>query len=89
MHICSMLQVCIIAIWSQGLILNSGRSYATFGTKIPVFRANLGCRLGKKWQKCWIYKNVSRIVKIVHSGTADKFKKYNISKIFREITDAV
>ena len=26
MHICSMLQVCIIAIWSQGLILNSGRS---------------------------------------------------------------
>ena len=27
MHIWSMLQVCIIAIWSQGLILNSGRSY--------------------------------------------------------------
>ena len=25
MHICSMLQVCIIVIWSQGLILNSGR----------------------------------------------------------------
>ena len=36
MHICSMLQVCIIAIWSWGLILNSGRSYATFGTKMPV-----------------------------------------------------
>ena len=29
-HIWSMLQVCIIAIWSQGLILNSGRSYANF-----------------------------------------------------------
>ena len=35
MHICSMLQACIIAIWSNSLILNSGRSYATFGTKIP------------------------------------------------------
>ena len=28
---------CVIAIWSQDLLLNSGRSYATFGTKIPVF----------------------------------------------------
>ena len=64
---CSMLQVCIIAIWSQGLILNSGRSYATFGTKIPVFRANSGCLLGTKWQKLWIYKSVGRIVKIIHS----------------------
>ena len=26
MHICSMLQVCIMAIWFQGLLLNSGRS---------------------------------------------------------------
>ena len=69
-HICSMLQVCIIAIWSQGLILNLGRSYTTFGTKIPVFRANSGCLLGTKWQKWWIYKNVSRIVKIVHSAQA-------------------
>ena len=43
-----MLQVCIIAIRSQGLILNSGRSYATFGTKISVFRANSGCLLGTK-----------------------------------------
>ena len=39
------------AIWSQGVILNSGRSYATFGTTIPVFRANSGCLLGTKWQK--------------------------------------
>ena len=40
-----MLQVCIIAIWSLGLILNSEWSYATFGTKIvvPVLRANSGC----------------------------------------------
>ena len=66
-HICSMLQGYIIAIWMQGLILNSGRSYATFGPKIPVFRANSGCLLGTKWQKWWIYKNVSRIVKIIHS----------------------
>ena len=44
-----MLQVCIIAIWSQGPILNTGRSsYATFGTKIPVFRDNSGCLLGTK-----------------------------------------
>ena len=43
MHICSMLQVhFLIAFWSQGLILNSGRSYTTFGSKIPVFRANSG-----------------------------------------------
>ena len=34
------LQVYIKAIWSEGLILNSGRSYATFGTTIAVFRAN-------------------------------------------------
>ena len=33
-------QVCIIAIWSIGLILHSGRSYETFGTEIPVFKAN-------------------------------------------------
>ena len=64
MHIWSMLQVCIIAIWYQGLILNSGKSYATFGTKIPVFRANSGCFLGTKWQKWWIYKNVTRMMKI-------------------------
>ena len=51
MHICSMLQVRIIAIWSQGLILNSVKSYTTFGTKILVFRANSGCHLGTKWQK--------------------------------------
>ena len=51
MHICSMLQLCLIAIWSQGLLSNSGRSYATFGTMIPVFRANSGCLLGTKWQK--------------------------------------
>ena len=51
MHICSMDQVCIIALWSQGLIFNSERSYATFGTKIPVFRANSGSLLGTKWQK--------------------------------------
>ena len=62
-----MLQVCITAIWSQGLILNLGRSYATFGTNIPVFRANSGSLLGTKWQKWLIYKNVSRIVKIEHS----------------------
>ena len=43
MHIFFMLQVCIIAIWSQGLILNSGRSYTTFDTKIPVLRANSEC----------------------------------------------
>ena len=47
-HIRSMLQVCIIAIWSQGIILNLERSYATFGTQTPVFRANSGCRLGKE-----------------------------------------
>ena len=64
MRICSMLQVCIIAIWSQDPILNSERLYSTFGTKIPVFRANSVFLLGTKW---WIYKNVSRIVKIVHS----------------------
>ena len=57
-------------IWSQGLILHSGRSYATFGTKIPFFRANSECLLGTKWQKWWIYKNVSRIMKIVHSAIA-------------------
>ena len=56
MHICSMLQV-----------LNLGRSYATFGTKIPVFRSNSECLLGTKLQKYWIYKNVSRIVNIVDS----------------------
>ena len=33
------------------LVLKSGRSYATFGTNIPVFSANSGCLLGKKWQK--------------------------------------
>ena len=68
MYIYSMLQVYIIAIWSQGLLLNFIRSYATFGTKIPLFRANSGCLLGTKWQKWWIYKNVSRIMKIVHSA---------------------
>ena len=49
MHICSMLDVCIVAIWSHGLILNSGRSYATFGTKIPVFRAfgHFGYKMAK------------------------------------------
>ena len=62
------LQVCIIAIWSQGVILNSGRSYTTFDTKIPVFIANSGRLLGTKWQKWLIYKNVSRIMKIVHSA---------------------
>ena len=67
MHICSILHVCNIAIWSLGLILSS---YATFGTKTPVFRANSGCLLSTKWQKWWIYKNISRIVKIVHSGPA-------------------
>ena len=41
---------------------------SNFGTKIPLFRANSECLLGKKWQKLWIYKNVSRIVKIVHSA---------------------
>ena len=46
-----MRQVCIVAKLSQGIILNSGRSYATFGTKIPVFRANSGCLLDTKWQK--------------------------------------
>ena len=34
----------------------------------PVCRANSEWFLGTKWQKWWIYKNVSRIVKIVHSG---------------------
>ena len=77
MHLCSMIQVCVLdtGIWSQGLILNSGRLYATFGTNIPVFRANSGCFLGTKWQKGWIYKNVSRIVKIVHSAVGQDFKK--------------
>ena len=42
-----------------------GRSYATFGTKMPVFSANSGSILGTKWQNWWIYKNVSRFVKIV------------------------
>ena len=60
---------------SQGLILNSGRSYATFGTKIPVFRANSGCILGTIWQKRWIYKNVIRIVKIVHSDESESYKR--------------
>ena len=41
MYICSMLHLCIIAILSEGLILNSGWSYVTFGSKIPVFRANI------------------------------------------------
>ena len=50
MHVCSMLQVCIVAIWFQGLILNSGRSYATFDNKIPVFRDNSGSIFGTKWQ---------------------------------------
>ena len=77
-----MLQVCIIAIWSQGLILTSGRSYATFGTKIPVFRANSGCLLGTNMQKWWIYKNVSRIVKIVHS--ADVTAVYAFAIKYRE-----
>ena len=43
--------VCIIAIWYQGLILNSGRSYATFRTMIPVFKANSGCLFGYKMAK--------------------------------------
>ena len=47
--------------------MNLGRSYVTFGTKILVFRANSECLLGTKWKKLWVYKNVSRIVKIIHS----------------------
>ena len=57
----------------QGLILNLGRSCTTFGTKIPVFRANSGTYFRNKMAKmmAWIYKNdVSRIVKIVHSAFA-------------------
>ena len=73
MHIYSMLQFCIIVIWSQGLILNLGRSYTTFGTKIPVFRANSESLLGTKCQKWWIYKNVSKIVKIVHSAQYSRY----------------
>ena len=45
--------------------INDLRSYTTFGPKIPVFRANSCCLLGTKWQKRWLYKNVSRIVQIV------------------------
>ena len=60
-----MLQVCIIGIWSQGLILNSETAYTTFGTKIPVFRAN--SPFGYKMAKITDFINVSRIVKIVHS----------------------
>ena len=41
-----MLHVCSIAVLSQGLILNSERPYATFGTKIPDLRSNAGCLLG-------------------------------------------
>ena len=54
MHICSMLQVCIIAIWSQSLILNSRRSYAIFGAKISVFRVPFGYKMAKMMdlQKC-------------------------------------
>ena len=33
-----------------------------------VLSANSGCLLGTKWQKSWMYKNVSRIVKIVRSA---------------------
>ena len=75
MHLHSMLLVCIRAIKSQGLILNSRRSYATLGTKIPVFIANLGSLLGTKWQKWWIYINISRIVKIVHSEVVFLFSE--------------
>ena len=61
--------------------MNLGRSYKTFGTKIvPVFRANSGCLLGTKWQKCWIHKNVRSIVKIVHSAMG-----HIESKRFQEI----
>ena len=45
------------------------------------FRANSGCLLGTKWQKWWIYKSDSRIVKIVHSAYLTKtlfvFIRYN------------
>ena len=42
--------------------------HTTFSTKIPLFRTNSGCLLGTKWQKWWIYKNVSRIMEIEHSA---------------------
>ena len=48
--------------------MNSARSYTTFSTKVPVFRANSGCLLDTKWQKWWLYKNVGRILKIVHGA---------------------
>ena len=37
-HMFIIIQVDMV-LWYQGLILNSGRSYATFGTKIPVLVA--------------------------------------------------
>ena len=49
-----------MAIWSQGLILNSGRSYANLPPN--VFRANSGSQLG-------------RIVKIAHSVSNHKYSR--------------
>ena len=77
--ICSMLQVCIIAIWSLALILNSGRSYSTFGTKRPVLEQIQGAfwvQNGKN--DVGIYKNVIGIVKIVHSAGVVIFVHGNI-----------
>ena len=54
---------------ASGVYYSDMVSGPNFGTKIPVFRANSGCLFGTKWRKWWNYKNVSRIVKIVHSVT--------------------
>ena len=57
MYICPMLQVCIIHTFMvSGPNFEFRKIIATFGTKIPVFRAILGSLLGTKWQKWWITK---------------------------------
>ena len=72
-----MLLVHIKAKWSHRLILNSGRSYTTFGTKIPVFGANSCAFWAQNSKNDGLYKNVSRIAKIIHSAYC--YENNNIS----------
>ena len=65
MQICSMFQGQAI-----GFILNLWRLYTTFSAKNSVFRANSDWLLGTKWQKWWLYINVSKIVKVIHTHSA-------------------
>ena len=67
----------------------SGVSYMVSGPNFEfkkvirnIFRGNSGCLLVTKWQKLWIYKNVSRIVKIVHSALAHHAMFENMRQIF-------